>query len=132
MTALHELGLAKYVRFTTYRKSGEAVHSAVWIAPLGDSQLCFTTGGDSGKVKRLHHTARVTLQACDVRGRVLEGSAPVEATARVVDGDDYRPVAAAIRHKYGWQFVLIDIGGRFNSLVRRSRVADAGVIVSPA
>lgn len=130
MSDLVQLGASKYVRFTTYRKSGEAVHSAVWIAPLGESQLCFTTGGDSGKVKRLRHTARVTLQACDVRGRVLAGSTPIEATARVVEGDDYRPVAAAIRHKYGWQFVLIDIGGRFNSLVRRSRVADAGVIVS--
>lgn len=132
MTQLTDLGSAKYVRFTTYKRSGEAVHSAVWIAPLGDSHLCFTTGGDSGKVKRLRHTPRVTLQACDVRGRVLEGSSPIEASARVVTDDDYRPVAAAIRHKYGWQFVLIDIGGRFNSLVRRSRVADAGVIVTAA
>lgn len=132
MGGLIELGATKYVRFTTYRKTGEAVHSAVWIAPIGDEHLCFTTGGDSGKVKRLRHTPRVTLQACDVRGRVLDGSEPVDATAHVVEGDDYRRVAAAVRHKYGWQFALIDIGGRIGSLVRRRRVADAGVIVSPA
>ena len=132
MAAFFELGTSKYVRFTTYRRSGEAVHSAVWIAPFGDEHLCFTTGGDSGKVKRLRHTSRVTLQACDVRGRILDGSEPIEATARVVQGDDYRGVAAAVRHKYGWQFTLIDIGGRIGSLVRRKRTADAGVIVSPA
>ena len=131
MAALDGLAGVRYVRFTTYRRSGDPVHTAVWIAPLPNGDLCFTTGGDSGKVKRLRHTARVTLQASDIKGRVREGSVPVEAVARVVTGDDYRAVASAVKAKYGWQFTMIEVSGRIGSLLRRRRTADAGIVVSP-
>jgi hypothetical protein len=72
----------------------------------------------------------VTLQECDVRGRVRENSSPVDAVAHVVTGDDHRMVTSAIRRKYGWQYVLIDLSGRIGSLVRRRRTADAAIVVS--
>jgi hypothetical protein len=52
-----EIARNRYVLFTTFRKSGVAVKTAVWIAPFGDNEACFTVGGESGKVKR--HTAKV-------------------------------------------------------------------------
>ena len=84
-----EIARNRYVLFTTFRKSGVAVKTAVWIAPLGvnefgDNEACFTVGGESGKVKRLRNNANVTLQKCDVRGRVVASTPVVVATARVV------------------------------------------------
>ena len=53
---------SRYVSFTTFRRTGEAVATPVWMAPMPDGRLTFTTTGDAGKVKRLAHTARVLLR----------------------------------------------------------------------
>jgi hypothetical protein len=59
----------RYVLFTTFKRDGSPVNTAVWIAPFGAGQACFTTGGDSAKVKRLRNNPRVTLQKCDCSRR---------------------------------------------------------------
>lgn len=125
-----ELATERYVLLTTFRKNGQAVATAVWIAALADGSLGFTTGGDSGKVKRIRNSPRVLLQPCDVRGRVATGSTATEATARVVEGAECAPVTKAIRKKYGYQYVLVDLSGRISAVFRRRRVADAGVIIT--
>lgn len=124
------LASEKYVLLTTFRKNGEGVGTAVWIAPLPDGSMGFTTGGDSGKVKRIRNNSRVTVQPCDMRGRVAVGTSPTQATARVVEGSECVPVTRAIRKKYGIQYVLVDLSGRLSALLRRRRVADAGVIIT--
>ncbi len=125
-----ELAAERYVLLTTFRKNGEAVGTAVWIAALADGSLGFTTGGDSGKVKRIRNNPRVLIQPCDVRGRITSGSTGIEATARTVEGAACAPVTKAIRKKYGYQYVLVDLSGRVSALFRRRRVADAGVIIT--
>lgn len=125
-----ELAAERYVLLTTFRKNGQAVATAVWIAALADGSFGFTTGGDSGKVKRIRNSPRVLLQPCDVRGRVATGSTATEATARVVEGAECAPVTKAIRKKYGYQYVLVDLSGRISAVFRRRRVADAGVIIT--
>jgi len=125
-----ELATERYVLLTTFRKNGQAVATAVWIAALADGSLGFTTGGDSGKVKRIRNSPRVLLQPCDVRGRVATGSTATEATARVVKGAECAPVTKAIRKKYSYQYVLVDLSGRISAVFRRRRVADAGVIIT--
>jgi len=125
-----ELATERYVLLTTFRKNGQAVATAVWIAALADGSLGFTTGGDSGKVKRIRNSPRVLLQPCDVRGRVATGSTATEATARVVEGAECAPVTKAIRKKYGYQYVMVDLSGRISAVFRRRRVADAGVIIT--
>lgn len=130
MSSTTEIAHNRYVLFSSFRKSGEAVGTAVWIAPLGDNQACFTTGGDSGKVKRLRNNSRVTLQKCDVRGRVEAGSPVVEATAHVVTGDDCRPVDAAMTKKYSIQFRLLTWSSAITSKIKRQSVADAAIIVT--
>jgi hypothetical protein len=65
-----------------------------------------------------------------MRGRVTVGTSPTQATARVVEGSECAPVTRAIRKKYGIQYVLVDLSGRLSALLRRRRVADAGVIIT--
>ena len=109
----------KYVSITTFRTSGAPVPSPVWIAPLADGTAGFTTGSDSGKVKRLRNNPRVTLQACSMRGVVVEGSPVVEATARVVSNGEYDAVHRAIRAKYGLVVAVMGIPAKVMRLVGR-------------
>ncbi|SFF15501.1 PPOX class F420-dependent oxidoreductase [Blastococcus tunisiensis] len=94
---------SEYVSLTTFRRTGVPVATPVWAAPDGDSLVVWTRA-DSGKVKRLRHTSRVTVAPCDVRGRVL-GPA-VEATAEFVPPPDHPGALAALRHAYGLRFTL--------------------------
>jgi PPOX class probable F420-dependent enzyme len=96
--ALHD---EKYVRLTTFKRDGTPVGSPVWIVRLDSGEVGFWTGSESGKVKRLAHTQAVTLQPCDVRGRVKAGSTATKGTARVVQGPELDDIRAKVRAKYG-------------------------------
>ena len=102
MTTRDEVADGKYMAFTTYRRSGEAVTSPVWVVPVSDGRLGFWTAMGTGKTKRLAHTSRVVVQPSDARGRVLAGSTPREGTAEMVrSGGSFDEVHAKVREKYG-------------------------------
>ncbi|WP_130176808.1 PPOX class F420-dependent oxidoreductase [Cryobacterium sp. SO1] len=84
--ALAALADERFVSLTTYRRSGDAVSTPVWIARDGDD-LIVTTPKQSGKVKRLRNDSRVQLRACSRTGAVKDGSVAVDARA-VIDDDD--------------------------------------------
>jgi PPOX class probable F420-dependent enzyme len=92
-----------YVSLTTFRRTGVPVATPVWAGPDGDTSVVWTRA-DSGKVKRLRHTARVTVAPCDVRGRV-KGPA-VEAVAEFVPAAEQERALAALRRAYGLRFTL--------------------------
>ena len=92
-----------YVSLTTFRRTGKPVATPVWAAPDGDALIVWTRA-DSGKVKRLRHTSRVTVAPCDVRGRV-EGS-PVDGVSEFVDQADWPQAIDALRRTYGLRFTL--------------------------
>ncbi len=108
-----------YVLFTSFRKNGEGVGTPVWIAALPDGTAGFTTELDSGKVKRVRNNPRVTLQPCDMRGKVKPGSTAVDATAEVLVGEAARPVSVAIRRRHAVISTFIAVGDMFRRLVRR-------------
>ncbi len=113
----------KYVSFTTFRRNGGAVATPVWIAPVGDGRAGFTTSATSGKAKRLAHTSKVLLQPCNQRGVVLDGSAEIAATARMVTEPDpeFGMIRAAVKAKYGVAFILISTAGKISQALRRSK-----------
>lgn len=115
---------------TTYRRDGTPVATPVWIAPLPDGRAGFTTGADSGKVKRLRNNPEVSLVECDLRGRVAAGSAGVAATAELVEGDAYEAVADAVRAKYGIQYRLLELRDRAKQAIGRPGPGEVGVVIS--
>ncbi len=126
-----------YVSFTTFRRTGTPVATPVWIAPLPDGRLGFTTCGTSGKVKRLRHTPRVTLQPCDMRGGVDDAAPVVEATAQVhTDPETMQLVQEAIKGKYGLQarllFAQMAVTARVTRWLGKTPGARAVVTVTPA
>ena len=81
----------------------------VWIADLGDGTYGFTSDVDAWKVKRLSNNPNITLQPCNIRGKVKEGSEVVSGTAEVVTGEEFLRVLKAIKAKYGFMAYLIHL-----------------------
>ncbi len=123
-TSLLALADEQYVLLSTTRRSGVDVPTAVWVARDGEA-LVATTGAQSGKVKRIRHTPRVTLQACDRAGNPHEGSPVIDATATVHDDEASRErLDAALNDKYGVQYAAIRAMGKL-----RGRRANESVVV---
>jgi PPOX class probable F420-dependent enzyme len=111
------LPVSTYVSLTTFRRTGVPVSTPVWAAPDGDTRVVWTRA-DSGKVKRLRHTARVTVGPCDVRGRT-SGPA-VEGVGEFVPDAERPQAIAALRAAYGVKFTLGNAMSRFwHRLTRR-------------
>jgi hypothetical protein len=102
----------------------------VWVVPF-EGGWAFTTGGEAGKVKRLRNDARATLQVCDRRGRITEGSTVHEGAAIILDGDDYARVAALVRDKYKVGWALLSLWERAQKLLGRDDgIADRAIKVT--
>ena len=116
-----------FVSVTTYRRSGKPVPTPVWIAADRGTLLVWT-GAESGKVKRLRHTARITIAPCDRQGRLLGD--PVPAHARIMARNEMRRVNAAMIAKYGIQFRLSRFGARIGRLVGIKRRGQIGLEIT--
>ena len=127
---LSPLAEERFVSLTTFRRSGEPVSTPVWIGRLGDD-LVVLTPTDSGKVKRLRHTARVELRPCDRRGRVADGAPTSTAVAEIRDEPGaVDRVRAVMREKYGAEYRIFMV---IEAIVRRSRhTARVGVHLRPS
>jgi uncharacterized protein len=122
----------KYMLLTTFRRDGTPVATPVWLVALGSGELGFWTSSGSGKAKRIAHTARVTVQPCDARGR--SNGTPTEATARLVTGAEYEDIHRRVVEKYGFQTKLTKVVGTVLTTLKGKRLpyGDAGVVVTLA
>ncbi|MBM4476301.1 PPOX class F420-dependent oxidoreductase [Rhodococcus hoagii] len=123
MTTLSEIGAAKYVLLTTFRKDGSGVPTPLWAAMDGDRMLMWTET-KSWKVKRIKNRSRVTVGACDARGNPK--GPQIDATAAVLDDAGTEETRDAIARKYGvigW----IAVKG---SILRRGRKGTVGLAVT--
>jgi PPOX class probable F420-dependent enzyme len=117
----------KYVLLTTFRKNGLGVATPVWIVALPDGTGGFTTETDSGKVKRVRNNPSVTLQPCNLRGKVTPDSEVVAATAEVLLGPDTRAVSKAVHRKYRVAIMLIDGSTLFRRFLRRPETEECAI-----
>ncbi|MDL9938556.1 PPOX class F420-dependent oxidoreductase [Gordonia sp. ABSL1-1] len=114
---------AKYVRLTTLKKDGSAVDTPVWAAVDGD-RLVVWTETESWKVRRIRRDSRVVVQACDARGKKVDGE-PAAGTAEVLDAAGSAHVRDLIGRKYG----LIGKVLLFGSRVRRGTAGTVGIAI---
>ncbi|MFI1382113.1 PPOX class F420-dependent oxidoreductase [Embleya sp. NPDC020886] len=115
---LDRLAAGKYVLLTTFRRDGRAVGTPVWVFRDGDA-LGVWTARDSGKVKRIRNGGRVTVTACDARGRT--GGEAVPGHASLLDAAGTEHYRDLIRRKFG-------IVGRMTLLGSRLRRGTAGTV----
>lgn len=129
----HPLAAAKYVSLTTFRRTGEAVATPVWIAPAADGsdRLVVITVDDTGKVKRLAHTRTVELRPCDMRGRVAADAPTYRGEGVVVrDAAEVAAVRAAVVAKYGLPARFSDLVDAVTSKVGIRRRPRAGIVLT--
>jgi PPOX class probable F420-dependent enzyme len=120
--ALLALGDEAFVSLTTFRKTGAAVSTPVWIARDGDA-LIVTTPTESGKVKRLRNNARVELTACSRMGKTADDAVPVPGTASVTgDAPSVDRLTAIIRKKYGFEYYVVMFVETIAAKRRKDRV----------
>ena len=124
-----EIDNAKYVSFVSFRKSGEAIATPVWIAPFEDG-YGFTIESTSGKAKRLAHTPRATIQACNIKGVITPGATVYNCEASLVLHKRAEEVRDAIAHKYGLTYKVFSISLWFKDRFGKSKgLPEAAVIL---
>jgi PPOX class probable F420-dependent enzyme len=92
------LNKAQCVSLTTFRKNGAAVATPVWFAEH-EGIIYIDSLARTGKVKRIRHTAHVTLAPCTFGG-ALTGPT-IDGRARIVsDPQEMKVAEAALARKY--------------------------------
>ena len=87
------------IALTTFRKTGQAVTTPVWFA-ISLGTIYVETHAEAGKLKRLRHSARVTLAPCTYSGKVT-GSVS-EGKARILtESEESTAASVALAKKYG-------------------------------
>lgn len=127
----------KFVSLTTFTKDGRPKPVPVWIVALGEnaagkSEVGFTTGDNSWKMKRIGNTPRITLQACDQRGNVTAGAPVVEGTARKGTTAEFEQIAALVSKKYGIMVPVIKFVGIFRKMFKGEESANSAVVIELA
>ncbi len=119
-----DLGREHCIALTTLRKTGQRVVTPVWFA-ISLGTIYVETHADAGKLKRLRHTARVTLAPCTYSGKVT-GSVS-EGHARILTASEKSTAAsAALAKKYGLMRNLFHFVRNARRMLQRK--AKAGVV----
>lgn len=120
-----------YINLTTFRKNGDAVATPVWFAQdMASGILYIQTDGDSGKVKRIRHTSKVTIAPCTARG-TTKGDV-TEGRARIVtDTAELFRARGALHCKYGLQRQVLYFVFELISLIRKTSEEDVFLAIEP-
>jgi PPOX class probable F420-dependent enzyme len=97
MNTLEPLSHQWSVLLTSFRRDGTPVGTPVSLAVDGDRGY-IRSPGTAWKVKRIRRNPHVELAPCTPRGRVT-GPA-IAAEARVLEGDEARHAARALRRRH--------------------------------
>ncbi len=125
-----DLGKEQCIALTTFRKTGQAVTTPVWFAErLG--RIYVETHADAGKLKRLRHTARVTLAPCTYNGKVT--GAVSKGNAHILtEPEECRVASAALAKKYGLMRPLFHFVMNAQRLLqRKARVNQVCIAIEP-
>jgi uncharacterized protein len=131
VTSLLPLADARFVSLTTFRPSGEAVSTPVWVGRDGGA-IVVLTPADSGKVKRLRDDPRVELRPCGRFGAVADGVEPVAGTAELREHpDDVERARSTIRRTYPLESRLVlGIERLVERLRRRPRTERLALLIT--
>ncbi|MCA2207048.1 PPOX class F420-dependent oxidoreductase [Nocardia rosealba] len=97
-TMLDDLSTGKYLLLTTFRRDGRPVPTPVLVMRDGET-LAVWSAADTGKVKRIRNSGRVTVCSCDWRGKPLGASVP--GFAEVLSPGASAHFTGLMKRKYG-------------------------------
>src|SRR5579885_2638274 len=94
-----EIHNQKYVSLTTFRRSGVAVNTPVWLGER-DGQLYVVTEKISGKSKRIRNNPSVRVAPCTIRGKIT--GPEFSGRAQVLPESDESSITRQIICKKYW------------------------------
>lgn len=101
------LATARYALLRSHRRDGSPVDTPIWFQ-LDDAGLVFRTKRGP-KTRRLTADPRVTLWACDHRGRRLDTAVELAGRAELLDGHAAEAANRALHRRYGWQWNIVPL-----------------------
>ena len=122
---------SKYIALTTFRKSGEAVTSPVWVVPLDDGRIGFWTSSTSARRSACATRRAVVVQPSNGRGQPIAGSSPVEGTAEL-STPPLPEVVSKVKAKYGWMTTAAKVVAKMAHPIHTPPYGDVSVAVSLA
>jgi PPOX class probable F420-dependent enzyme len=104
----------QYMLFTTFRKTGERVPTAVWYGRELDKLYLFSLSS-AGKVNRVRNHPQVELASCTMNGTPTGPTA--QATGRILPREEEAVARWALRQHYPIGFRFSEVFS--NGLLRR-------------
>ena len=120
----------RYVNLATYRRSGIAVKTPVWIAGSAGIYYVFSEG-KAGKVKRIRANSKARLAGCDFRGNVHSEWLDARGTL-VTDVAVIERAYKALHKKYGWQMGIGDFFSRLSGRYKKRAIIELEIINEPS
>src|SRR2546422_11687839 len=119
-----DLGREQCIALRTFRRTGQAVTTPVWFA-ISLGTIYVETHADACKLKRLRHSARVTLAPCTYSGKVT-GSVSAGNARILTESEASTAASAALTKKYGLMRSLYHFVRNARRLLQRK--AKVGVV----
>lgn len=106
MSDFSSLAAERYISLESFRRDGVGVKTPIWFAATPDgARLYIYTLADSFKTKRIRRNPKVRIAACDMAGKVR--GPWQDATATIVEGDEYRLGMGLLDRKYfPWKHLI--------------------------
>jgi PPOX class probable F420-dependent enzyme len=96
---------ANYLCLSTFRRTGEEVHTPVWFAELDNVYYIFSAG-KSGKIKRIRNSPKSRVAPCTATGKITGDW--LNASAFILGDEDHTLALKALHQKYGLLMRLTD------------------------
>ena len=94
------------ISLTTYRKSGQEVHTPVWVVNI-DERGYVRTSMKAGKIKRIRNNSDVVVAPCTSSGKITGEKILAKAIIIEPRKDEYKMINKKFRNKYKLMYYLI-------------------------
>lgn len=94
------------INLTTYRKSGQEVHTPVWVVNI-DERGYVRTSMKAGKIKRIRNNSDVVIAPCTSSGKITGDKVLAKAVIIEPRKDEYSMINKKFRSKYKIMYYLI-------------------------
>ena len=105
---------SKTINLTTYRKSGDAVHTPVWV--VTDGTLGYvSTSKSAGKVKRIKNNHNAIIAPCTNSGKITGDKIEIKAEVMELSHTDYKIIDKKFKTKYNLLYIIMKFFRRTGS-----------------
>ena len=97
---------SRTINLTTYKKSGDVVHTPVWV--VTDGTLGYIrTSKSAGKIKRIKNNHKAIIASCTSSGKITGDKIEIKAEVMELSHTDYEIIDKKFRTKYNLLYIAL-------------------------